>query len=106
MLVAAALSLAASAAASSGKLTVKIGTNKTYTRSQLHPGETVMCRYKGHTLSVTAPTGDEEAVGAGWAKPGTSDRSIFTLGVTVKTSRAYAVSCTLGGYHTAPVTVP
>lgn len=105
-LVAATLALATSASASSGKLTVKVGTNKTYTRSQLHPGETVLCRYKGHTLSVTAPTGNTEAVGAGWPKPGTTDRSLFTLGVSVKTSRAYAVTCTLGGYHTAPVTIP
>ena len=105
-LVAATLALAASASASSVKLTVRVGTNKTYTRSQLHPGETVLCRYKGHTLSVTAPTGNTEGAGAGWPKPGTTNRSLFTLGVSVKTSRAYAVTCTLGGYHTAPVTIP
>ena len=105
-LVAATLALAASASASSVKLTVRVGTNKTYTRSQLHPGETVLCRYNGHTLSVTAPTGNTEAAGAGWPKPGTTDRSLFTLGVSVKTSRVYAVTCTLGGYHTALVTTP
>ena len=105
-----ALVIAASAAAASpnttGRLVVKVGTNKTYTRLQLHPGETVLCRFKGHTLSVTAPTGKTEGAGAGWPKPGPTDRSLFTLGVSVKTNRAYAVTCTLGGYHTAPVTIP
>jgi hypothetical protein len=106
LLVAAVLALAASASASSDRLTIKVGANKTYTRSQLHPGETVLCRYKGHTLSVTAPTGNVEAVGAGWPKPETTDRSIFTLNVSVTSGRAFAVTCALGGYHTAPVTIP
>jgi len=107
LLVAAVLALAASASASSSdKLTIKVGTKKTYSRSQLHPGETVLCRYKGHTLAVTAPTGNVQAVGAGWPKPGTTDRSIFTLNVSATSGRAFAVICALGGYHTAPVTIP
>jgi hypothetical protein len=106
VLVAAVLAIAASASASSDKLTVKVGTNKTYTRLQLHPGETVLCRYNGRTLSVTTPTGNVEAVGAGWPKPGTTDRSIFTLNVSVTSGRLFAVACTLGGYHSAPVTIP
>jgi hypothetical protein len=106
LLVAAVLALAASASASSDKLTIKVGTNKTYSRSQLHPGETVLCRYKRQTLSVTVPTGNVEAVGAGWPKPATTDRSIFTLNVSVTSGRAFAVTCALGGYHTAPVTIP
>ena len=106
LLVALVLALVASASASSGKLIVKIGTNKTYTRSQLHPGEKVLCRYKGRTLSVTTPSGNTQGVGAGWPEPGANDRSIFTLGVVVTKSGAFAVSCVRGGYHSAPVTVP
>ena len=101
-----ALGLVGSASASPTKLTVKIGTNRTYTRSQLHPGETVLCHYKGRTLSVTAPTSSEEGVGAGWPKPRTTDRSIFTLNVIATKRRTFAVSCVLGGYHSALVTIP
>ncbi len=101
-----ALALNSSASARTTRLTVKVGTNHTYARTQLHPGETVICRYKGRTLSVTAPTGSEEGVGAGWPKPGTTDRSIFTLNVNVATNRAFDVTCVRGGYHSALVTIP
>jgi len=102
----AALSLAGSALGASKTLVVKIGANRTYTRSQLHPGETVLCRYQGHALAVTAPVGDEEATGAGWPKPGTTDRSIFTLNASVTAKRAFHVTCVRGGYHSALVTLP
>jgi hypothetical protein len=102
-----ALAVAASAAyAASPKLTVDIGTKRTYTRSQLRPEQTVVCHYRGHTLSVAAPTGKQEGVGAGWPKPGTKDRSIFTLTVGKTSSRGFAVSCVRGGYHSALVTLP
>jgi hypothetical protein len=100
------LTLNSSASARPSRLTVKVGTNRTYTRAQLHPGETVLCRDNGRTLSVTAPTGSEEGVGAGWPKPGTTDRSIFTLNVNVTANRAFDVTCVRGGYHSAPVTIP
>ncbi len=101
-----ALALESSASARPTRLTVKVGTNRTYTRTQLHPGETVLCRYKGRALSVTAPTGSEEGAGAGWPKPGTTDRSIFTLNVNVTTNRAFDVTCVRGGYHSALATIP
>jgi hypothetical protein len=101
-----ALLIAAPANATPPTLTVKVGTDRNYTRLQLHRGETVLCRGKGRTLSVTTPTGTEEGTGAGWPKPGTTDRSIFTLNVYVTTNRTFGVTCAAGGYHTALVTAP
>jgi hypothetical protein len=101
-----ALASNSSASALTTRLAVKIGTNGPYTHAQLHPGERVLCRYEGRTLSVTAPTGSEDGVGAGWPRPGTTDRSIFTLNVTAKTDRAFVVTCVRGGYHSALVTNP
>jgi hypothetical protein len=106
VLLVAALVLAASASASSRKLDVTVGTNKTFTRSQLHPGEKVSCHYQGRTLSVAAPSGSELGAGAGWPKSGTKDRSIFTLNVNVTAKRAFNVTCMRGGYHSALVTLP
>jgi hypothetical protein len=95
-----------SASALTTRLAVKVGTNGTYSRAQLLPGERVLCRDRGRTLSVTAPTGSEEGVGAGWPKPGMTDRSIFTLNVNAKSNRAFVVTCVRGGHHSAPVTIP
>jgi hypothetical protein len=89
---------AAAASSSSSKLAVKVGTNRMYLRSQLHPGATVVCRYQGHMLSVTAPTDEQQSVGAVWARPGRS-RGLFHLNVNAAPKRTYRVICGLGGYH-------
>jgi hypothetical protein len=95
-----ALALTASAAdAASPKLTVKIGTNQTYTRAQLQPGETVVCHYQRHTLSVTTPIGTTEAEGALWPLPGKTHKGLFVLGASVAPKNRYSVSCLRGGYH-------
>ena len=105
--VAGALALAGSVAAapakSPGRLVVKVGTSRTYDRTELRPAATVVCRYHGHTLSVRAPTGNQEGSGAVWPKPGTTDKGLFHLNVDVA-GKAYAVTCGLGGYHSAVVT--
>jgi hypothetical protein len=105
--VASSLVIGGSAAAASpktaGRLVVKVGTSHRYTRSELRPGATVACRYQHHALSVQAPSGKEEGAGAEWPKPGTTDRGLFTLNVNVTAGKGYAVSCRLGGYHSALV---
>lgn len=90
---------------SPGRLVVKVGTNRIYTRTELRPGATVVCHYQHHTLSVQAPSGTEEGAGTVWPKPGTTDRGLFYLNVTV-VGKGYAVICGLGGYHSAVATVP
>ena len=101
-----ALAGAASAASTNpaAKLVVRVGTSRSYTRTELRPGSTVVCRYQHHTLSVQAPSGKADGAGAGWPKPGTTDRSLFTLNVNVTPGKGYAVTCRLGGYHSALVT--
>jgi hypothetical protein len=93
----AALVAAGVAAASPPRLVVKVGTKHIYTRSELHPRETVVCRYRRHTLRVSAPTGVE--TGASTALPMRSDpsRTVFYLGVSVAPGGRYAVVCGLGG---------
>jgi hypothetical protein len=98
-----ALALAGSAAAATpnaaGRLVVKVGARHSYTRSELRPGETVVCRYLHHSLSVQAPSGDEEGAGTVWPKPGTTNNGLFHLNVNVVAGKGYAVICGLGGYH-------
>jgi hypothetical protein len=88
------------------RLAVKVGTNRTYTRTELHPGATVACRYQAHTLTVTAPTGTSEGSGAVWPLPGTKDRGLFHLNVTIAPASSYMVVCGLGGVHSVPVVMP
>ena len=103
------LVVAGSAAAASPnaavRLFVNVGVSHTYTRGELRPGATVVCRYQHHSLSVQAPSGKEEGAGAGWPKAGTTDRSLFTLNVNVTADKGFAVSCRLGGYHSAAAVV-
>ncbi len=102
------LVIAGSAAASlstSGRLVVKVGTSRSYSRSELRPGATVVCRYQHHTLSVQTPSGTEEGAGTMWPKPGTTYRGLFYLSVNV-VGKGYGVICRLGGYHSAPATLP
>jgi hypothetical protein len=87
-------------------LIVKPGYRHTFTKAALHPGATVRCVDQGRTLSVQAPTAAGEANGAGWPRPGTRDRSIFTLNVDAATSQAFVVTCVRGGIHSALVTAP
>ena len=96
VLVAATLALAASAAASS-RLTVGIGTNRTYSDSQLRPGETVVCRYKGHTLRVQAPSASQSSNGAVWPLLRSRKVGLFHLSVSVAPKHRFAVTCARGG---------
>jgi hypothetical protein len=88
---------------SHGRLLVEVGTNQTYTRTELPRGATVICRYHHHTLSVQAPSGDQGGSGAVWPKAGTTDSGLFHLNVNVA-GDGYAVICGLGGHHSALVT--
>jgi hypothetical protein len=96
LLVAAALALAASAAASS-RLTVEIGTNRTYNDAQLRPEETVVCHYQGHTLRVQAPSGGESSNGAVWPLLRSRKVGLFHLNVSVAPKHRFAVRCARGG---------
>jgi hypothetical protein len=89
---------AAAASPFTSRLTLKVGTNRMYARSSLQPGATVVCRYQGHMLSVTAPTDEQQSVGAVWARPGRS-RGLFHLNVNAVPKATYRVICGLGGYH-------
>jgi len=95
----AALVLAASAFGASEPLVVNVGTNKLFTTKQLHPGTKVTCRYQGHVVSVTAPTGQFTGSGAVWPKPGTANDGIFYLNVDKVAGHKYSVRCGLGGQH-------
>ena len=95
-----ALALSASAAyATPPVLTVKIGTNQVYTRSQLHPGGTIVCHYRGHTLSVVAPVGKATGSGALWPIPGQTHKGLFVLSTGVMSGGKYNVVCLRGGFH-------
>ena len=95
-----ALALTASGAyAASPELTVKIGTNRVYTRSQLRPGGTVVCHYQGHTLSVAAPAGKATGSGALWPLPGETHKGLFVLSTGVMSKGGYNVVCLRGGFH-------
>jgi hypothetical protein len=95
---------AASPAKEPARLVVTVGTSGIYGRPELRPGERVVCRYRGHTLSVHSPTGSQQGSGTVWPKPGTTVEGIFHLNVNVVAGKAYAVTCGLGGYHSALVT--
>jgi len=95
-----ALALTASAAyATSPVLTVKIGTNRVYTHSQLAPGETIVCHYQGHTLSVAAPAGKTTGSGALWPLPGETHKGLFVLSTGAMSKGRYNVVCLRGGFH-------
>ena len=95
-----ALALTASAAyASSPVLTVKIGTNRVYTRSELRPGATIVCHYQGHTLSVTAPAGKTTGSGTLWPLSGETHNGLFVLSTGVVSNGRYNVVCLRGGFH-------
>ena len=98
-------SAAAASLSTSGRLVVKVGTSRTYTRSELRPGATVVPRYQHHTLSVQAPSGTEKGAGTVWPKPRTTYRGLFYLNVNV-VGKGYTVICGLGGYHSAPPFFP
>lgn len=82
---------------------IKIGHSHTYSASQLHPGQTITCAYRGQTLMVTVPS--KSFIGEGTVSNG-SMKVRFNLGVTRKKNGAYYVSCTHGGYHSEPVVIP
>jgi nitrous oxidase accessory protein NosD len=86
--------LGAPVRASTG-VVVKIGETRTFTQTVLHPGATVKCTYRGHTLSVAAPTGYEEANGTAW----TTGKHRFHLYATAKPGHGFVVTCGLGGSH-------
>lgn len=81
---------------SPGVVVVKVGENRTFTRTELRPGATVRCSHLGRTLSVTAPVGNEGGSGAVWPRAG---KRRFHLNVDVKRGGGYTVVCGLGGVH-------
>src|SRR5215831_16833292 len=87
----AVLFLSGSGLGASRPLVVKIGTSRLYSTTQLHPGTKVICRYRGDTLSVTAPTGRVLGSGAVQPKPGTSNKGIFHLNVGKAPGHRYSV---------------
>ncbi len=99
-------SSASSTAKTPSKLVVKVGTNRTYSRTELRPGERVVCRYRGRTLFVRAPWGQMQGWGTVWPLPGNNDRGLFRLNVTVAGAAGYTVVCALGGHHTQTLVVP
>ena len=74
-------------------IVVKVGERRSFTRTELQPGAIVRCRYRGHSLSLTAPAGLK---GSGAAWPGVRAQG-FYLNVIAKPGGAYAVTCGLGG---------
>ena len=99
-------SAASSTAKTPSRLVVKVGTNRMYSRTELRPGERVVCRYRGHTLTVGAPSGQMQGWGAVWPLPGNNDRGLFRLNVTVTGAAGYAVVCARGGHHIKTLVVP
>jgi hypothetical protein len=102
--VALAGSVVTASAAAAKRLVVKVGASRSYTRSELQPGATVVCRYLTRHLSVTAPTGTTLGSGAVWPKRRTADSGLFHLSVTVS-ARGFQVTCGLGGHHSAPLVI-
>ena len=97
-LTAGALVLAGAAWGAPAKLSsgivVKVGERRSFTRTELRPGATVKCTYRGHSLSLAAPA--RLQVGGGVAWPGAQAQG-FYLNVIGKPGGAYAVTCGLGG---------
>src|SRR5215472_1853071 len=84
---------AAPAKFSSG-IVVKVGVRRLFTRTELRPGAIVKCTYRGHSLSLAAPTAmrmGHSVVWPGGPPPG------FHLDVIGERGGAYAVMCGLGG---------
>jgi hypothetical protein len=75
-------------------LVVKVGEKRSFTRSELRPGATVKCTYRGHSLSLAAPAGREAGNGVAW--PATQAPGFF-LNVIGKPGGKYSVSCGRGG---------
>jgi hypothetical protein len=84
---------------------VRLGTSRTFTRTQLQPGDTLRCADRGRDLSVTVPVGRWEGQGTAWADPSEREGpALFHLNLSV-TPRGYAVECGPGGlYWGHPVT--
>jgi hypothetical protein len=107
-----ALVLAGSASAANppaktlGSLVVKVGMHRTYSRTELRPGEAVVCRYGGRTLTATAPTGQSGGNGAVWPLRGLNDKGLFHLNVTIAPAAEYVVTCGIGGVHSQLVVIP
>lgn len=99
-------SAARSTANAPSKLVVKVGTNRTYSRTEVRPGERIVCRYQGHTLAVRAPSGQMQGEGAIWPLPGNRVRGLFRLNVIVAGTSGYKVVCALGGYRFQTLVVP
>jgi hypothetical protein len=78
---------------SSSGIVLKIGKTRSFARTELRPGTTVRCTFRGHSLSVVAPTGVQEGNGVVW--PG-GQAGRFFLDVIGKPGGAYAVTCGLG----------
>lgn len=72
---------------------VKVGERQSFTRSELRPGATVRCSYRGHSLALIAPVGKREGNAAAW--PAGQTRG-FYLNVIGKPGGSYAVTCALG----------
>jgi hypothetical protein len=96
----AALALAAPASSAPAKapraMAVRPGTTVAVTKLQLAPGADVVCRSRGRTLTVAAPTGRQTGSGAVW--PGGGHLN-FHLTVDVTPRGGYLVVCGPGGIH-------
>ena len=106
LLFAGLTSSARSTAATPSKLVVKVGTNRTYSRTEVRPGGRIVCRYRGHTLAIRAPFGQMQGGGAIWPLPGNRVRGLFRLNVIVAGASGYRVVCALGGYRFQTLVVP
>ena len=74
---------------------IRIGQSHTYLASQLHPGQTITCGFRGRTLTVTVPS--KRFMSEGTVTSG-SMKKRFNLGMTRTKTGAYYVSCARGGY--------
>jgi hypothetical protein len=84
----------AATATFSRPLVVKVGDQRSFPRSELRPGATVRCTYRGHSLSLAAPSGREAGNAVVW--PATQAPG-FHLNVIGMPGGTYSVSCGLGG---------
>ena len=78
----------------SSGIVVKLGTTRSFARTELRPGAIVKCSYRGHSLSLAAPAGVQEGNGVVWPD---GQAQGFYLDVIGKPGGAYAVTCALGG---------
>jgi hypothetical protein len=91
-LVVAGAAWGAPAKHSSG-IVLQIGKTRSFPRTELRPGTTVKCTFRGHSLSVAAPAAVREGNGVVWPG-GQAER--FYLDVIGKPGGGYAVTCGLG----------